>query len=91
MSEIDQVAEEYTARYCEALEYFYGPRLMSEGGIEGIKLLLAHHNLNNQHILEIGSGLGGLAHYLTETFNASVIGLSIFVEMDWNLKLAWPL
>lgn len=75
---IDQrVIHEYSDKYCLGLEAAYGEGMMSEGGSIAIEKLFNGINPTNKHIVDIGSGLGGLAFYLAKTYNARVTGLEI--------------
>ncbi|MCH9620655.1 MAG: 2-methoxy-6-polyprenyl-1,4-benzoquinol methylase, mitochondrial [Chlamydiia bacterium] len=70
------VIDEYDPKYCATLEAAYGEGMMSEGGSEAIDSLFEKVVLADKKVLDIGSGLGGLAFYLAKK-KASVVGLDI--------------
>lgn len=67
----------YTPSYCHELEAAYGEGMMSEGGAEGIESMFSGIDLHNKKALDIGSGLGGVAKYLAQTYNTSVTGIDV--------------
>lgn len=71
------VIDEYPKEYCLALETAYGKGMMSEGGEDGIESLFDNVRLKNKRVLDIGFGLGGVAMYLAEKYNAKVTGVEI--------------
>lgn len=77
MMNITKLIEEYPIDYCEMLELAYGKHLMSEGGTKAIDRFVEGLNLNNKDVLDIGSGLGGLAFHLASIHQANVTGLEI--------------
>lgn len=75
---IDQrVINEYSDKYCLGLEAAYGEGMMSEGGSIAIEKLFEGVNPSNKRIVDIGSGIGGMALYLAKTYNAHITGLEI--------------
>jgi phosphoethanolamine N-methyltransferase len=72
-----KLIEEYSPQYCLSLEAAYGANMMSEGGDEANAKMFAGIDINNRTILDIGSGLGGLAFYLTDRYSAKVTGVEI--------------
>lgn len=72
-----KVLEEYPPEYCQTLECVYGNGMMSEGCIEGIELLFQGINLKKVVALDFGCGLGAVAYYLAENYQAHVFGLDI--------------
>ncbi len=68
---------EYSPNYCLQLEAAYGQGMMSEGGIEGIEHMFEGISLEGKTALDIGCGLGGVAIYLSTTFQMKVIGLEV--------------
>jgi len=69
--------DEYTPNYCLQLEAAYGKGMMSEGGVEGIEYMFDQISLKDKVALDIGSGLGGVAFYLAETYRMHVTGLEV--------------
>ncbi len=67
----------YQDAYCQSLEIAYGSGMMSEGGIEGIDLMFEGIDFTHKSALDFGSGLGGIAFYLAENYNAQVVGVEI--------------
>lgn len=51
--------------------------MMSEGGSEGIEFMFDQIPLNDKVALDIGSGLGGVAFYLADTYNMHITGLEV--------------
>jgi phosphoethanolamine N-methyltransferase len=74
---LEKIIQEYTPEYCFLLEEIYGKGMMSEGEAEGIEHMFSEISLNNKKMLDIGSGLGGVALYLADTYNADVTGIDI--------------
>lgn len=79
------VIDEYPEEYCLALETAYGKGMMSEGGEDGIESLFTTIPLQNKSVLDIGFGLGGVATYIAEKYNATVTGVEI---NPWMVKEA---
>ena len=79
--DLQLIIDEYPLDYCEMLEDVYGRGLMSEGGTKAIDELFDGVNLSNTRVLDVGSGLGGLAFYLAKEYNCTVSGLEINEEM----------
>lgn len=71
------IIEEYSEEYCLALETAYGQSMMSEGGQDGIESLFQGILLQNKTALDIGSGLGGVAHYLAGAYHMQITGVEI--------------
>jgi phosphoethanolamine N-methyltransferase len=72
----------YNRRSILRSERMYGEGFQSPGGVDAVKgfcrKLLMRQGMK---ILEVGSGLGGSAFYLAETFGAEVLGLDASAEM----------
>ncbi|WP_119344851.1 methyltransferase domain-containing protein [Facilibium subflavum] len=68
MMEHKKIIEEYPYEYCRSLEFAYGQGMMSEGGEKGIDKFFFDVDLANKKVLEIGFGLGGLAHYIARKY-----------------------
>ncbi len=79
--DLQLIIDEYPLDYCEMLEDVYGRGLMSEGGTKAIDELFGEMDLSNARVLDIGSGLGGLAFYLAKEYDCTVSGLEINEEM----------
>lgn len=75
--EFSNLEEEYTPKYCLQLEEAYGKGLMSEGGVEGIEHMFDQIQLKDKTALDIGSGLGGVAFYLSEKYGTQITGLEV--------------
>ena len=70
-------------------EAMYGKGLISLGGYPAVEQLLESLNIANKHLLDIGSGIGGIAHYCAERHNTSVTGLEIHSWMvDYSISTA---
>jgi ubiquinone/menaquinone biosynthesis C-methylase UbiE len=75
---IDQrVINEYSDKYCLGLEAAYGHGMMSEGGSLAVEKLFQGIDPRNKRIVDIGSGIGGPALYLAQTYKARITGLEI--------------
>lgn len=77
MSDLQKIIEEYPEDYCEYLEATYGDSMLSEGGQPAIDNMFTQDNLENKKLVDIGFGLGGVACYLAEKYNANITGLEI--------------
>jgi ubiquinone/menaquinone biosynthesis C-methylase UbiE len=58
-------------------EALYGKGLISLGGYQAVDRLFDKIPLAGKHLLDIGSGIGGIAHYLAAHYQAKVTGLEI--------------
>lgn len=67
----------YSSAYTLSLEEAYGMGMTSEGGAKAIENMFAGIPLKDKKMLDIGSGLGGVALYLVQKHNASVTGVEI--------------
>lgn len=74
---IQKIISEYPGEYCHSLELAYGSGMMSEGGSEAIEKMFSGIAMHNKKCLDIGSGLGGVAFYLAETYQSHVTGIEI--------------
>ncbi len=81
--------EEYTPKYCLQLEAAYGDGMMSEGGAEGIQHLFEGVALEGKKALDIGCGLGGVAHYLAKAHAMEVTGVEVnpWMVMEANRRI----
>lgn len=82
--------EVYSPKYCQQLEAAYGKDMMSEGGHEAIKHLFDTVDMQGKKVLDIGSGLGGVAFYIAKHYNCSVTGLEINSWMVEEAKRRMP-
>ncbi|MGI9422736.1 MAG: methyltransferase domain-containing protein, partial [Hyphomicrobiaceae bacterium] len=79
---LEQEANRYSRRSILRSERMYGEGFQSPGGLDAVKGFCRRlHMRQGMKILEVGSGLGGSAFYLAETFGADVLGLDISPEM----------
>lgn len=80
---ISSLIDQYPMDYCHMLALCYGEGMMSEGGEEGIHAFFSGFDLSSKKILEIGYGLGGLAHWLDKSFSSiQYVGLEINPELQ---------
>lgn len=66
-------------------EAVYGKGLISLGGLAAVDKMFDGVLLHKKHLLDIGFGLGGMAHYLADKFDANVTGVEIH---PWMVKHA---
>jgi len=71
----------YTPENVPLFEAMYGPGLISLGGYEAIDQMVKDVGIKAKHLLDVGSGIGGMAHYLAENYGAHVTGLVIYSWM----------
>lgn len=75
---VEQIIEEYGPEYCQLLASSYDAEgMMSEGGIDAVLQMFDGIPLNEQRILEIGSGLGTAAIALGNRYPVSIQGIEI--------------
>ena len=67
----------YERKNVSIFEAIYGPGMISLGGIEAVRQVLAGTDLNGKIVLDVGSGIGGLSHWVAENYLATAIGLDI--------------
>lgn len=83
---IQEVIDEYYPEYCHSLEAAYGRGMMSEGGSKAIdEMFRGGLSIHGKKALDIGSGLGGVAHYLAQNYDMDITGLEVnpwMVEMS---------
>lgn len=77
MHDLDKLIAEYSQDYCLFIEATYNQDMMSEGGSEAIENMFESTDVNNKRMLDIGFGLGGVAFYLADKYQARVTGLEI--------------
>lgn len=71
----------YTLENVPLFEAMYGPGLISLGGYEAVDRMFSDLDISEKKILDVGSGIGGMAHYLANKYNAFVTGLEIYPWM----------
>jgi len=81
MDDKEKLIQEYPEEYCRFLEEAYGPGMLSEGGSESIDLMFNGILLDGKHMLDIGSGLGGMAYYLASKHNCKITGIELNPNM----------
>lgn len=75
----------YSLEGVPVFEAMYGESLMSLGGFEAVDSMFDQMQLADKKILDIGSGIGGMAYHLCEKHSARVIGLEIY---PWMVEYA---
>jgi len=70
-------SEIYTLENVPLFEAMYGPGLISLGGYEAIDQMFKGIDIETKQLLDVGSGIGGMAHYLAHRYHAFVTGLEI--------------
>ena len=68
---------EYSDSMRAMCELLWGEGYMAPGSEGNVAMLVRGLNLRGKRILDIGSGLGGPAFFLAETYDASVVGIDI--------------
>lgn len=87
----ENLIEQYPMEYCHMLELCYGEGMMSEGGRSAIDALFDGISLTGKRVLEIGFGLGGLAHYLSEKYPAiEYYGIEVNPKMHEYASQKYP-
>jgi ubiquinone/menaquinone biosynthesis C-methylase UbiE len=71
----------YKPENIKLFEAMYGQGLISLGGLGAVDRMFQDLDLHGKHLLDIGFGLGGVAHYLAETMEVSVTGLEVHTWM----------
>jgi ubiquinone/menaquinone biosynthesis C-methylase UbiE len=89
-ADLQKLIAEYSLDYCHFLEAVYGEGMMSEGGAAAIELMFESVSIKNKTVLDIGSGLGGVAIYLAKKFDLSVVGIDINSTMIAEAKQRIP-
>ena len=69
--------EIYQLKNVPQFEAIYGKGLISLGGYAAVDQMVDGLDLHQKHLLDIGFGIGGMAHYLASQFNARVTGLEV--------------
>ncbi len=72
-------------------EAIYGPGLISLGGYQAVKRMFHGIQLQDKSLLDIGSGIGGMAYFLAQHYHSKVTGLEIHPWMaEYARKNAPP-
>ena len=75
-------ATRYSRRSILRSERMYGAGFQSPGGLDAVRGFCGRLRMRQgMKILEVGSGLGGSAFHLAETYGADVLGLDVSAEM----------
>ncbi len=73
--------EIYCLEHVPVFEALYGKGLISLGGYPAVEQMFAGVDLDYKHLLDIGFGIGGMAHYLASQFDVRVTGLEVHAWM----------
>lgn len=71
------MSEIYTPENIPIFESLYGDGLISLGGYTAVDSMFTDIDLTGKHLLDVGSGLGGMATYLANKYHCYVTGLDI--------------
>jgi len=77
--------EIYTLENVPIFEAIYVTGLISLGGYLAVDKMFEGLDVSGKNLLDVGSGIGGIAHYLAHKYNAHVTGLEIH---PWMAKYA---
>lgn len=69
--------EIYRLENVPVFEAMYGKGMISPGGHLAVDRMFEGIDLSHKHVLDIGFGIGGIAHYLASTFDVQVTGLEV--------------
>jgi phosphoethanolamine N-methyltransferase len=69
--------EEYDDRMLRLLQIMWGDGFLSPGGPQAVRDIVAGLDLQDQRVLDIGCGLGGLDEVLAGEFGARVTGIDV--------------
>ena len=69
------VSQGYDEQFIDLIEMIYGKGFLSQGGTASIDRMMSNLSLENQKVLDIGSGLGGVVLYLAERYPLDITGL----------------
>jgi len=75
----------YIEQNVPLFEAIYGKGLISLGGVHAIDSMFLNIDLAHKTVLDIGSGIGGMAYHLAEQYHCTVIGLEI---QEWMADYA---
>ena len=69
---------QYPKAFTDALEFMWGEGFLSPGGPEDVAALIGDVDLRGRHVLDIGSGLGGVDQLLVARHGAAhVVGIDV--------------
>jgi len=80
----------YKIKNVPLFEAIYGKGLISLGGFNAVDKMFDGISLHKKYLLDIGFGLGGMAHYLAEKYEATVTGVEIHLWMAQHAQLTAP-
>ncbi len=75
----------YQLKNVPQFEAIYGKGLISLGGYAAVNQMVDGLDLYQKDLLDIGFGIGGMAHYLASKFDARVTGLEV---QSWMVDYA---
>ncbi|CAF0810541.1 unnamed protein product [Rotaria sordida] len=74
--------QQYSTRGVLSYERIFGSGFVSTGGPDTTKEFVESFNLkSDQHVLDVGCGIGGGDFYMAETYGCSVIGVDLSTNM----------
>lgn len=69
---------QYAKAFTDALQFMWGEGFLSPGGPQEVADMLAGRNISGWHVLDVGSGLGGVDLVLVQSHGAgSVVGIDV--------------
>ena len=77
--------EIYTIENVPVFEAIYGSGLISLGGYDAINKMFDGLSLENQCLLDVGFGIGGMAYYLAYSYACKVVGIE---KIEWMPSFA---
>lgn len=80
----------YRLENVPSFEAVYGKGLISLGGFQAVDEMLAGLEVRRKELLDIGSGIGGIAHYLAAEYGARLRGLEVHEWMVTFARQATP-
>ncbi|MGE3319106.1 MAG: class I SAM-dependent methyltransferase [Candidatus Berkiella sp.] len=84
--------DSYIEKNVPLFEAIYGKGLISLGGYQAIDNMFQNIDIKDKTILDIGSGIGGMAYHLAGQYHCHVIGLEIHQWMaDYAMNNVPPL
>lgn len=82
---LEAATQGYDKDFIGLVEMVYGKGFLSQGGERSVQEMIGDFNLDDAHVLDIGSGLGGPSIYLTKRHHAHVTGLE---PQAWMIECA---
>eukprot|EP00743_Colponemidia_sp_Colp-15_P008101 GILK01008782.1.p1 GENE.GILK01008782.1~~GILK01008782.1.p1 ORF type:complete len:505 (+),score=91.76 GILK01008782.1:157-1671(+) len=74
--------QQYSIKSILRYEKIFGPNFVSTGGVDTTREFVSRLNLQRgQRVLDIGSGIGGGAFFMSETYGVSVVGIDLSTNM----------